>query len=51
MTDSLTDLPDPIIEMLCHLNKLTKLGRCDRETIELANNSNASIVRTVGKAS
>ena len=32
-------------------NKLTKLGRCDRETIELANNSNDSIVRTAGRAS
>ena len=32
-------------------NKLTKLGRCDRETIELANNSNDSIVRTAGRTS
>ena len=32
-------------------NKLTKLGRCDRETIELANNSNDSIVRTAGRES
>ena len=32
-------------------NKLTKLGRCDRETIELADNSNDSIVRTAGRAS
>ena len=32
-------------------NKLTKLGRCDRETIELANHSNDSIVRTAGRAS
>ena len=32
-------------------NKLTKLGRCDRETIELANNSNGSIVRTAGRES
>ena len=31
-------------------NKLTKLGRCDRETIELANNSNDSIVRTAWRA-
>ena len=33
------------------LNKLTKLGRCDRETIELANHSNDNIVRTAGRAS
>ena len=33
------------------VNKLTKLGRCDRETIELANNSNDSIVRTAGRTS
>ena len=32
-------------------NKLTKLDRCDRETIELANYSNDSIVRTAGRAS
>ena len=37
------------------VNKLTKLGRCDRETIELTNNSNdkfdnVSIVRTAGRA-
>ena len=32
-------------------NKLTKLGRCDRETIEWANNSNDSIVRTAGRVS
>ena len=32
-------------------NKLTKLGRCDRETIELANNSKDSIVRTTGRVS
>ena len=32
-------------------NKLTKLGRCDRETIELANHSNDSIVRTAGRES
>ena len=31
-------------------NKLTKLGRCDRETIELANHSNDNIVRTAGRA-
>ena len=30
-------------------NKLTKLGRCDRETIELANNSNDSIVGLQGE--
>ena len=34
-----------------NLNKLTKLGRCDRETIELANKSNDSIVRTAERAS
>ena len=33
------------------INKLTKLGRCDRETIELANHSNDNIVRTAGRAS
>ena len=33
------------------VNKLTKLGRCDRETIELANNSNDSFVRTAGRES
>ena len=33
------------------INKLTKLGRCDRETIEWANNSNDSIVRTAGRVS
>ena len=32
-------------------NKLTKLGRCDRETIELANYSNDGIVRTAGRTS
>ena len=32
-------------------NKLTKLGRCDRKTIELANHSNDNIVRTAGRAS
>ena len=32
-------------------NKLTKLGRCDRETIELANHSNDNIVRTAGRVS
>ena len=32
-------------------NKLTKLSRCDRETIQLANNSNNSIVRTAGRVS
>ena len=37
--------------MIDNNNKLTKLGRCDRETIELANNSNDSIVRTAGRAS
>ena len=30
---------------------IKQLGRCDRETIELANNSNDSIVRTAGRAS
>ena len=30
---------------------IKQLGRCDRETIELANNTNDSIVRTAGKAS
>ena len=37
--------------LLTKENKLTKLGRCDRETIELANNSNDSIVRAAGRAS
>ena len=33
-------------------NKIeTKFGKCDRETIELANNSNDSIVRTTGRVS
>ena len=37
--------------MIMMINKLTKLGRCDRETIKLANNSNDSIVRTAGRTS
>ena len=37
--------------MHCLLNKPTKLGRCDRATIELAKYSNDSIVRTARRAS
>ena len=32
-------------------NKLTKLGRCYGSTKEMENNSNASIVKTAGRAS